>query len=319
MSTTEAAAKGITSWASDDGHFRRQISSFRESIAPGTDFAPEKGRYHLYVSYACPWAHRTLITRKLKGLEELIDVTAVSPYMGDLGWPFGPTAPFPAAEADPLYDSKHIRDLYFRVNAEYKGRFTVPVLWDKKNQTIVNNESSEILRVLNSGFNELLAEGDGKKLDLYPESLRAEIDELNDWVYNTVNNGVYKAGFATKTEAYEANVKPLFESLDRLEKILSDGREFLIGGTLTEADVRLFTTAVRFDPVYVGHFKCNLGTIRHDYPSINRWMKNLYWNYPAFKDTTKFDHIKTHYYWSHPQINSTRIVPAGPKLNIEPL
>jgi len=191
------------------------------------------------------------------------------------------------------------------------------VLWDKKLETIVNNESAEIIRILNVAFNDQLP-ADKAKIDLYPEDLRAEIDETNTWVYDTVNNGVYKSGFATTQSAYEAAVKPLFESLDRLEKIL-DGKEYLVGNRLTEADVRLFTTIVRFDPVYHGHFKCNIGSIRHNYPNINLWLKRLYWNNSAFKDTTNFEHIKTHYYWSHKQINPTGIVPVGPVPYIEPL
>jgi len=322
MSSPSAPSKekhDITKWASEDGHFRRQPSTFRDVISTGGDFAPEKGRYHLYVSYACPWAHRTLITRRLKGLDDLIGVSIVSPHMGQLGWPFASADEFPGAENDPLYNSEHIRDLYFRAQPNYEARFTVPVLWDKKNETIVNNESAEIIRIFNTAFNDLLPEGEGKSLDIYPEPLRHEIDEVNAWVLDTINNGVYKSGFATTPEAYEANVKPLFESLDRVEKLLDGGKEFLVGGRLTEVDIRLYTTIVRFDPVYHGHFKCNLGSIRHDYPNINRWVKNLYWNYSAFKDTTNFEHIKTHYYWSHLQINPTRIVPVGPRVNIEPL
>jgi len=314
------ANSDITKWASEDGHFRRQTSTFRDFITPNGDFTPENGRYHLYVSLACPWAHRTLIVRKLKGLEDVIGVTIVSPHMGALGWPFASEEDkFPGAEKDSLHpELKHIRDLYFRVNPDYTGRFTVPVLWDKKNETIVNNESSEIIRILNTAFDGLVDDGEKKGLDLYPDALKAEIDELNAWVYDTVNNGVYKSGFATSQGAYEAAVQPLFASLDRLEVLLA-GKDFLVGGTLTEADVRLYTTIVRFDPCYHGHFKCNLGMIRHDYPQINRWLKNLYWKNAAFKDTTDFNHIKTHYYWSHPQINPTRIVPLGPKVNIEPL
>ncbi|KAF8315038.1 glutathione S-transferase [Clavulina sp. PMI_390] len=324
MSTTKDAAsaiKGVLGLDSKDGHFRRQASTFRNTISPESEFPPEKGRYHLFVTFGCPWAHRTLITRRLKGLEDVIDVTIASPYFGEFGWSFGSgaVAPFPGTQADPLYDTKHTRELYFKANPDYSGRFTVPVLWDKKTQTIVNNESSEIIRILNGAFNEHLPNEKGKELDLYPKSLCQEIDELNEWVYATVNNGVYKTGFATTPNAYESNVIPLFNSLDRLEKILSDGREFLIGGTLTEADIRLFTTMIRFDVAYVGHFKCNLGSIRHDYPHINRWMKNLYWNYPAFKETTNFDHIKVSYYWSQVEINPSRIVPVGPKVNIEPL
>ncbi|GAA5963296.1 hypothetical protein JCM8115_000966 [Rhodotorula mucilaginosa] len=328
--------KDITSWASKDGQFRRQSSTFRDSISKDGKFKAEKGRYVLYVSLACPWAHRTLIVRKLKGLEEYLDVVVVHSFMGALGWSFYPPVRdeeggFPQTKGevgepdglaevngDPLFGSKFLRELYFRVDPDYSGRFTVPVLWDKQTNTIVNNESSEIIRMLNTEFNHLLPD-EFANLDLYPENLRAEIDDQNDWVYNTVNNGVYKSGFATKQDAYESNVVPLFQSLDRLEKMLDGGKKFIAGDQLTEADVRLFTTIIRFDPVYVGHFKCNLGTIRHDYPNLNRWCKNLYWNYDAFKSTTNFDHIKQHYYMSHGQINPTRIVPKGPLPPIEPL
>ncbi|KAG8949806.1 S-glutathionyl-(chloro)hydroquinone reductase [Tulasnella sp. 419] len=307
----------ILKWAGNDGSFKRLPSTFRNSIEAGGQHPPEKGRYHLYVSHACPWANRTVIMRKLKGLEDFIDVSIVSPRMGSLGWPFKKADDYPGANDDPLYGSNHIRDLYFKANPEYGGRFTVPVLWDKELQTIVNNESSEIIRILNTAFNDQIP-ADKAALDFYPQELRGEIDALNEWVYDTVNNGVYKSGFATTQQAYDAAVTPLFASLDRLEGILK-GKDYLIGDRLTEADIRLFTTIVRFDPVYHGHFKCNLGSIRHDYPELNRWLKNLYWNNPAFKDTINFDHIKTHYYWSHKQINPTGIVPAGPKLDIEPL
>ncbi|GAA5887439.1 hypothetical protein JCM5296_007141 [Sporobolomyces johnsonii] len=326
----------ITSWASKDGEFRRQQSTFRDSIEPNGNFPPEKGRYVLYVSLACPWAHRTLIVRKLKGLEDFFDVSIVHPHMGALGWSFYPPIRGENGEylktegdvgendgvkdviPDPLYNAKFIRELYFKVNPDYSGRFTVPVVWDKKTETIVNNESSEIIRFMNTAFNEVIDEKYAK-LDLYPEACRKEIDDQNDWVYNTVNNGVYKSGFATTQKAYENNVIPLFESLDRLEKMLDGGKEFIAGSQLTEADVRLFTTIIRFDPVYYSHFKTALGSIRHNYPNLNRWCKNLYWNYPAFKDTTSFEHIKMHYYTSHPQINPTRIIPAGPLPHIEKL
>jgi len=304
-----------------DGHFRRPASVFRKFIEAGGEHPPEKGRYHLFISHACPWANRTVIARQLKGLEDFIGVTVVSPYMGGLGWPFLKAAEheIDGTEADPFYDSAHVRDLYFRVNPEYTGRFTVPVLWDKKSETIVNNESSEIIRMINTAFNDQLP-ADKAALDLYPKDLQAEIDGVNEWVYDTVNNGVYKTGFASTQEAYESNVKPLFASLDRLEGMLK-GKNYLVGGKLTEADIRLFTTIVRFDPVYHGHFKCNIGTIRHNYPEINRWMKQLYWSkdVSAFRDTTNFAHIKAHYYWSHKQLNPTGIVPIGPIPDIEPL
>ncbi|CAL1699003.1 unnamed protein product [Somion occarium] len=300
-----------------DGSFKRKPSVFRNFIEKGGTFAPEKGRYHLYVSYACPWATRTLITRKLKGLEDFIDVTVVSPRMGSEGWPLGDVDEFPGATPDPLFGAKHIKDLYLRVNPDYDGRFTVPVLWDKKTNAIVNNESSEIIRMFNTAFDDQLP-ADKASVDIYPEPLRAQIDEVNEWVYDTVNNGVYKSGFASTQQAYETAVVALFESLDKLEEMLQ-GKDYLIGDRLTEADIRLFVTIVRFDPVYVGHFKCNIRTIRDGYPAIHLWLRKLYWNIPAFKETCNFDHIKTHYYWSHTHINPKRIVPVGPIPNIFPL
>jgi len=191
------------------------------------------------------------------------------------------------------------------------------VLWDKKKQTVVNNESSEIIRIFNTSFNDIIPKGKAA-VDIYPQAHRAEIDSINEWVYDTVNNGVYKAGFAVTQGAYQKAVVPLFDSLDRLEKMLT-GKDYLVGDVLTETDIRLWVTIIRFDPVYVGHFKCNIRTIRNGYPAIHLWMKKLYWNNPAFKASTNFEHIKTHYYWSHPQINPTRVVPVGPIPNIEPL
>ncbi|GAA6022862.1 hypothetical protein JCM8202_003745 [Rhodotorula sphaerocarpa] len=335
MSSSQAQ-KDITSWASKDGQFRRQASAFRDTISKDGKFPPEKGRYVLYVSLACPWAHRALIVRALKGLEEYLPVYTVHPFMGALGWSFCPPVRdeeggYPQTEGqvgepdgiegvtgDKVYGYKFLRELYFKADPEYSGRFTVPTLWDTKTETIVNNESSELIRMLNTEFNHLLPD-DLAKIDLYPEHLRAEIDDQNEWVYHTVNNGVYKSGFATKPDAYESNVTPLFESLDRLEERLRDGRKFIAGDQLTEADIRLFTTIIRFDPVYHGHFKCNLGSIRHDYPRLNKWCRELYWNHDAFKSTTNFEHIKKHYYMSHGQINPTRIVPKGPLPPIEPL
>jgi putative glutathione S-transferase len=302
---------------SDEGAFKRAASSFRNFIEKGGQFQPEKDRYHLYVSYACPWATRTLIVRKLKGLDDIIPVTVVSPRMGELGWPFASADKFPGANEDPLYGFSHVKELYLKADPDYGGRFTVPTLWDKKNHTIVNNESSEIIRMFNTAFNEIIP-ADKAAIDLYPSELHSEIDDINGWVYDTINNGVYKAGFASSTEAYEAAVYPLFESLDRIEKILN-GKNYLVGDKLTEADVRLWVTIIRFDPVYVRHFKCNIRDIRNGYPAINLWMKKLYWNNPAFKDSTNFDHIKTHYFWSHPFVNPQRIVPVGPIPHIQPL
>jgi putative glutathione S-transferase len=319
------AQSDITKWASQDGVFRRRPSSFRDSIKAGGRFPPEAGRYYLYVSYACPWAHRTLIVRHLKGLAPIIPVAVVHPFLDQNGWAWPRTIPeeFDPSMAgvveDPLYGSGTLRELYFKADEGYQGRFTVPVLWDSKDQTIVNNESSEIIRMFNHEFDSLLSDPSLKSLHLYPANLQQDIDALNEWVYDTVNNGVYKAGFATKQAAYEAAVKPLFASLDRLEKMLGGGKKWLVGDALTEADVRLFTTLIRFDPVYVGHFKCNIGTIRGGYPNLHQWLRNLYWNYPAFQETTNFQHIKNHYYQSHAQINPTRVVPLGPQPNILPL
>ncbi|KAG8998171.1 S-glutathionyl-(chloro)hydroquinone reductase [Tulasnella sp. JGI-2019a] len=310
--------KNIFNLASADGHFRRLPSTFRNVIEPGGEYPPEKGRYHLFISHGCPWANRTAIVRQLKGLQDLIDITVVSPALTAKGWAFKKAAEKEVAgtEDDPLYGHSYLREYYFKVNPEYDGRFTVPLLWDKKSESIVNNESAEIIRIFNTAFNDLLPT-EKSSLDLYPKELQKEIDEVNDWVYNTVNNGVYKTGFATTQEAYDANVKPLFASLDRLEGILK-GKNHLVGDRLTEADVRLFTTMIRFDPAYHGLFKCNYGQIRHMYPEINRWMKNLYWNNPAFKVTVNFEHIKVGYYYMKKH-NPTGVVPAGPKPDIEEL
>ncbi|KAM5543481.1 hypothetical protein V8D89_002732 [Ganoderma adspersum] len=299
-----------------DGSFDRRPSSFRNSIEKGGLFEPEKDRYHLYVSYGCPWATRTLIVRKLRGLEDIIGVTAVSPRLTADSWAFAKVDPFPGTDDDPLYGAAYLKELYYKANPEYKGRFTVPVLWDKKTGTIVNNESSEIIRFFNTAFNHLLP-ADKAALDLYPEPLRKEIDELNDWVYTTVNNGVYKTGFATTQKAYEEAVVPLFDSLDRLEKIL-EGKDYLIGHQLTEADVRLFVSIIRFDVAYHGAFKCNLRTIRDGYPAINLWLRKLYWNNSAFSETCKVDHIKGGYY-SMKTLNPHGVVPVGPIPHILPL
>ncbi|KAL2313155.1 Glutathione S-transferase Gst3 [Schizosaccharomyces pombe] len=306
----------ITDWSSKDGEFRRQVSSFRERISPEHKyFQPEKDRYHLYVSYACPWAHRTLIVRKLKGLENVIPVHVVGWLMGPNGWNFDKEND---STGDPLYNSPYLRNLYFRADPNYNMRFTVPVLWDSKYNTIVNNESAEIIRMFNDAFNEVIEDEEKRVVDLYPSSLRTKIDELNDYFYDTVNNGVYKTGFATTAEAYEKNVRIVFQGLDRLEQVLKESKgPFLLGDHLTETDVRLYTTIVRFDPVYVQHFKCNIGTIRHNYPHINQWLKRLYWKHPAFHETTEFKHIKCHYTQSHTQINPLGITPLGPIPNVE--
>ncbi|KAJ7778582.1 glutathione S-transferase [Mycena maculata] len=300
-----------------DGSFKRVTSDFRNFIEKDGKFPPEKDRYHLYISYTCPWATRTVIVRKLKGLEDIISMTVVSPRMGSNGWAFGNIDEFPGAEADPLFNSSYIKELYFRADPNYASRFTVPVLWDKKLNTVVNNESSEIIRMFNTAFNGLLP-ADKAKLDLYPEESRAEIDTLNEWVYSDINNGVYKSGFATQQAAYEKAVTELFGALDKIEDILT-GKDYLVGGRLTEADVRLFVTIIRFDPAYVGQFKCNIRTIRDGYPAVHSWLRKLYWTVPAFKDSTFFDHIKTGYYGSMANINPTGIIPVGPLPHILPL
>ncbi|KAH8082852.1 glutathione S-transferase [Cristinia sonorae] len=296
------------------GAFVRPVSSFRSVIVKGGQYEPEKGRYHLYINYGCPWAGRTLIVRKLKGLEDVIDVTVLSPRQFDRqGWAFADIDDYPLTEKDPLFGAKRLSEIYFKAEPNYAGRYTVPLLFDKKTNTIVNNESSEIIRIFNTAFNEILP-AEKAALDLYPERLRAEIDEINSWVYDTVNNGVYRAGFATSQQAYEEAVTKLFESLDRLEKVL-EGKDYLVGDTLTEADVRLFTTIVRFDVAYFTVFKCNIRTIRDGYPAIHLWLRKLYWNNPAFKDTTHFDHIKQGYY-TMPSLNPHKIVALGMVPNI---
>lgn len=315
----------VQKFASKDGEYKRRPSTFRDIIEKGGKYEPEPHRYHLFVSYACPWAHRTLITRKLKGLEKLIDVSVVHWHMGPEGWRFKKAnEDVPGATEDPLYNSEFLKQLYFKAEPDYDGRYTVPVLWDKKTSKIVNNESSEIIRIFNTEFNDFLAE-DKKSIDLYPEHLRQDIDEINEWVLSTINNGVYKTGFATKQEVYDNHVKILFEHLNKIEEILKKSHEnardansgfFLLGDRLTEADIRLYVTLIRFDPVYVQHFKCNIGMIRHDFPYIHEYIRILYWKYPEFKDTTNFEHIKFHYTKSHPDINPHGITPAGPVPNI---
>ncbi|MEO8882017.1 MAG: glutathione S-transferase family protein [Devosia sp.] len=295
------------------GRFVRAQSGFRNWITPDGSpgpsgeggFPAEAGRYHLYVSYACPWAHRTLIFRALKNLENLISVSVTDAKMpDDTGWGFTGTS---WSTGDQLNHKDYLWQIYALADPAYTGRVTVPVLWDKQRQTIVNNESSEIIRMLNSAFDGLT----GNEDDYYPEPLREKIDAINARIYDTVNNGVYKAGFATTQEAYEDAFAALFASLDWLEGILGE-TAYLAGDQITEADWRLFTTLVRFDAVYVGHFKCNRQRIA-DYPNLSHYLKALY-EVPGVKETVHIDHIKTHYYWSHVSINPTRIIPAGPEL-----
>jgi putative glutathione S-transferase len=296
------------------GHFKRQESRFRNYVtADGSagptgeaGFKAEAGRYHLYVSLACPWAHRTLIFRKLKKLEDLISVSIVDPYMLENGWEFRGRN---GGTKDDLFGSDYLWQVYTRADPQYSGRVTVPVLWDKQKNTIVSNESAEIIRMFNSAFNGLT----GSTKDFYPQDLREEIDALNAQVYDRVNNGVYKCGFATTQEAYESHVGPLFDMLDTLEARLSNGR-YLFGDRMTEADWRLFTTLIRFDPVYVGHFKCNIRRIA-DYPNLWGYLKDLY-QHPGIAETVDFYHIKHHYYGSHRMINPTGIVPSGPVMDL---
>ncbi|KAI9036383.1 glutathione S-transferase family protein [Aspergillus affinis] len=314
----------ITDWVNPNdksGEFKRQQSVFRNWISskPGAEFPPEKDRYHLYVSYA---SHRTLITRKLKGLEDIISFTSVHWHLAEKGWRFATqeeNLPGENAVPDPLHPQyTHLRELYFSNDPEYSGRFTVPVLFDKKTQRIVSNESAEIIRMFYTEFDSLLPQ-QYQSIDLYPSALRASIDATNDWTYNDVNNGVYKSGFATTQEAYEKAVTTLFASLDKIEEHLATTQgPFYFGSAITEIDIRLFTTIVRFDPVYVQHFKCNVRDIRSGYPAVHRWLRHLYWQVPAFRDTTEFEHIKKHYTKSHKQINPFGITPVGPVPDILP-
>lgn len=299
--------------ATTGGKFERDISRFRDWVtkdgtpAPGRErgFKAEPDRYHLFVSLACPWAHRTLIFRKLKKLEEIITVDAVHPFMAENGWTFKKDA---AATGDSLFGSDYMHQIYTRAQKDYSGRVTVPVLWDKKLNTIVSNESSEIIRMFNSAFDEF---GDAS-LDFYPEELRSEIDKINDFIYPNINNGVYRAGFATTQSAYEEAFNELFAALDQLDARLA-GQRYLVGDRLTEADWRLFTTLIRFDAVYVGHFKCNRQPIA-DYPNLSNYLRELY-QIDGIAETVNMDHIKRHYYESHETINPTRIVPSGPALD----
>ncbi|KAL3230773.1 Glutathione S-transferase omega-like 2 [Nakaseomyces bracarensis] len=362
-------------WADGkDGVFRRQVSSFRETISASHPvYKPAKGRYWLYVSLACPWAHRTLITRALKGLTSAIGVSVVHWHLDEKGWrfltgkpeellsgaaydysggiksaktdastrvgdiPSDSTRVFEDATFDPHHQFERLSQLYLKCNPEYKDRFTVPVLWDTETQSIVNNESSEIIRILNSeAFDEFRDKKDTVVEDLVPKDIEADIDEFNKWVYDNINNGVYKAGFSENPKNYEDEVTNVFNHLDKVEKILADTYKklegecggdkakiltkfFAVGERLTEADVRMYTTIIRFDPVYVQHFKCNFTTIRDGYPHIHLWMQNLYWNYPAFRYTTDFNHIKLHYTRSHSRINPLGLTPLGPKPDIKPL
>jgi len=304
--------------SSTGGAFKRSTAGFRNWITPdgapgpsGTgDFKAESGRYHLYVSLACPWAHRTLIFRMLKGLKDHIDVSVVHPHMLSDGWTF--ETDFDGATGDRLYGLPFARDIYLKADPKISGRVTVPILWDKERETIVSNESSEIIRMFNSAFDGLTGNTD----NFWPEDLRPQIEEVNDRIYNTVNNGVYKSGFATTQEAYDEAVHPLFDSLDWLEDRLSASR-YLMGDRITEADWRLWTTLIRFDPVYHLHFKCNRRRVI-DYPNLWAFTRELYqWQTPdgPIAETVNLDHIVAHYHYSHDTINPNRIIPVNPVLD----
>ncbi len=311
--------KWVDRWydtASTKGRFVRKQSQFRNWVtpdgAPGASgeggFAAKAGRYHLYVSYACPWAHRTLIFRILKGLEDMVSVSVVNWLMGAEGWTFPPSPAADGATPDTLNHATQLHQIYTKADPHYSGRVTVPVLWDRTHETIVSNESSEIIRMFNSAFDGIGA----RPGDYYPAPMREDIDAVNARIYKTVNNGVYKAGFATTQEAYDEAVTQVFETLDWLDERLATKR-YLMGSAITEADWRLFTTLVRFDPVYVGHFKCNIRRLA-DYPNLSGYLRELY-QLPGIAETVNMDHIKNHYYGSHETINPTRIVPRGPKLD----
>lgn len=298
---------------SSGGRFERKASQFRNWItvdgAPGPtgdgDFGAEPGRYHLYVSYACPWAHRALIFRALKGLVDMVSVSVVHWHMAENGWEFRKAD---GATGDPIHNADFLHQVYTAADPHYTGRVTVPTLWDRKRGTIVSNESAEIIRMFNSAF-----DGVGARAgDYYPADLRGDIDAINARIYDTVNNGVYRAGFATSQDAYEEAVTALFATLDELEQRLGRNR-YLTGDRLTEADWRLFTTLVRFDPVYVGHFKCNIRRLA-DYPNLWAYTRELY-QIPGVAETVHMDHIKKHYYVSHDTINPTGVVPVGPDVD----
>lgn len=290
-----------------DGKFLRPSTTFRSRItADGSSgFKAEAGRYHLYISWACPWAHRTVIMRNLKGLDEAISLSVVDPEMGEEGWAF---SDFPGSIPDGVNGVNYLRDIYLKVEPDYTGRVTVPILWDKQQGVIVNNESREIIRMLDTEFDAIAA----IDRNLYPEKLRETIDQTIDAIYQPINNGVYRAGFATKQSAYEEAVTELFAALDHWERILERQR-YLCGDRLTEADICMFTTLLRFDAVYYSHFKCNLNRIV-DYSNLWNYLKDIY-QYPGVRETCNLEHIKIHYYKSHPNVNPTRIVPKGPIIN----
>ncbi|KAI4596824.1 hypothetical protein KJ359_005167 [Pestalotiopsis sp. 9143b] len=302
--------------------------SWHGIVAPDSRFPPEAGRYHLYIGLFCPFAHRANLVRHLKGLQEKIPISIVKPYPkgDDKGWPGwqfpgaqGPDDVYEGATEDKLFGSKYLHEVYFKADADYKGRYSVPLLWDTKENTAINNESHELLRWLPTAFNNILPEGSPeRKLTLYPEHLRPAIDEIGEWMQRDLNTGVYKAGFATDQETYNKNVPVVFAALNHLEQIIhQNAGPYILGKELTELDIRAYATIIRFDAVYVQHFKCNLGTIRGNYPVIHEWLKNLYWNVTGFRETTDFTHIKENYTKSHDKINPLAITPMGPYPDVE--
>ncbi|GAB4191396.1 MAG: glutathione S-transferase family protein [Wenzhouxiangellaceae bacterium] len=298
----------------NEGRFVREESQFRHWVTANGEagptgdsgFAPEAGRYHLYVANACPWSHRALIFRRLKGLTGHIGLSVVNTYMGENGWTF---APGRGVIADPIHNADYMHQVYTAAKSDYSGRVTVPVLWDKQQQTIVTNESADLIRMFNSAFDAVGASAG----DYYPADLREQIDTINDVVYRKINNGVYKAGFATSQDAYEEAVLGVFEGLDEMEQRLSEQR-YLCGDRLTEADWRLFVTLIRFDAVYVGHFKCNIRRLQ-DYPNLSNYTRELY-QWPGISETVDLTAYKQHYYRSHDKVNPTGIVPIGPALDL---
>lgn len=303
--------KWTTEWTERDktGKFNRMPTKFRNQItADGSSgFKAEAGRYHLYISLACPWAHRTLIMRQLKGLDDAIGLSIVDPILTDNGWGFSDAS---GAIPDMVNHAQFLQEIYAKADEHYTGRITVPVLWDKQTQTIVNNESREIIRMFDTEFATIAK----PNTDFYPQALQKTIDQTIDAIYMPINNGVYRSGFATSQAAYEEAVTQLFENLDRWEVVLSQQR-YLCGNQLTEADICMFTTLLRFDAVYHGHFKCNLKRIV-DYPNLWNYLKDVY-QYPGIKDTCNLDHIRRHYYMSQTQVNPNRIVPKGPIINFD--
>ncbi|KAJ4003931.1 hypothetical protein NW752_012069 [Fusarium irregulare] len=299
--------------------------SWHGVVSSDSQFQPEKGRYHFYIGLFCPFAHRANLVRHIKGLESIIDISIVKPYPkgDDKGWPGWqfPSSPdeYEGATEDQLFKSKYLHEVYFKDDPDYKGRYSVPVLWDKKLNRMVNNESAELLRWLPTAFDSILdSNAPGRDIDLYPESLRSTIDEINVWMQRDLNSGVYKAGFAPTQEAYDNNVPTVFAALNKLEQLIyKNGGPYVLGKDMTEVDLRAYATIIRFDVVYVNHFKCDLGTIRGNYPVIHEWVKNLYWNVRGCRETTDFRHIKENYTKSHYDINPRAITPLGPFPHIE--